>query len=74
MNNILNNLWIALSTPNEELIRIVSIPLLFFIEMLSFYLICNTFHIKYSTKQKFIYVISTTIAAIIAYFCLPLAI
>lgn len=72
MNNILNNLWIALSTPNEELIRIVSIPLLFFIEMpLSFYLICNTFHIKYSTKQKFIYVISTTIAAIIANFCLP---
>ena len=51
--NVLNNIWLALSTPNEELRRILSIPFLFFIEMpLSFYLICNLFNIKYTKKKN----------------------
>lgn len=47
--NILNNLWLAISTPNEELISILSIPLLIFIEApLNFLLISNIFNIKFS--------------------------
>lgn len=50
---ILNNIWTAISTPNENLLSILSIPLLFFIEMpLSFSLICNIFKISYTKKQN----------------------
>ena len=57
MSNILNNIWIAISTPNELLIRIVSIPLLFFIETpLSFYLISNIFQVNCTKKQKYLYI------------------
>ena len=63
----LNNIWTAISTPNETLITILSIPLLIFIEApLTFYLISNIFNITFSKKQKFIYIISTGIIAIIA--------
>lgn len=67
--NVLNNIWLALSTPNETLISIISIPLLFFIEMpLSFYLICNLFDIKYTKREKYAYILSTATIAVIALF------
>lgn len=48
---ILNNIWTAISTPNENLLSILSIPLLFFIEMpLTFLLIVTVFNIDYSKK------------------------
>ena len=63
----LNNIWTAISTPNETLITLLSIPLLIFIEApLTFYLISNFFNIKFSKKQAFIYVLSTGITAVIA--------
>ena len=72
MNNILNNLWIAISTTNKTLTDLIAIPLIFLFEMpLSFYLICNIFQINYTKKQKYIYIISTSIVAIIASFCIP---
>ena len=65
--NILNNLWIAISTPNEELISILSIPLLIFIEApLNFLLISNIFNIKFSKKQSILYIFTTGIIAVIA--------
>ena len=65
--NILNNLWIAISTPNEELIKIISIPLLMLIEApLSFLLISNIFNIKFSKKQSIFYILTTGIIAVIA--------
>lgn len=65
--NILNNIWLALSTPNEELVKFFSIPLLMLIEApLSFALISNIFNIKFETKQKLIYIIITGIIAVIA--------
>ena len=65
--DILNNIWDTLNTPNEDLIRILSIPMTLFIEIpLSFRLICNIFKIDYTKKQKIIYTIVTTIVAIIA--------
>ena len=53
--NVLNNIWLALSTPNEELVKFFSIPLLMLIEApLSLALISNIFNIKFETKQKLI--------------------
>lgn len=65
--DILNNIWTAISTPNERLISLLSIPITLFIEIpLSFRLICNIFKINYIKKQKVIYIIVTTIIALIA--------
>ena len=69
---ILNNIWTAISTPNENLLSILSIPLLFFIEMpLSFSLICNIFKISYTKKQKYIYVLSMAFIAVITNSFIP---
>ena len=69
--NVLNNIWLALSTPNETLISIFSIPFIFLIEMpLSFYLICNLLNIQYTKKAKYIYIISTAIIAVFANYCM----
>ena len=55
--NVLNNIWLALSTPNEELVKFFSIPLLMLIEApLSLALISIIFNIKFETKQKLIYI------------------
>lgn len=71
MSNILNNIWIAISTPNELLIRIVSIPLLFFIETpLSFYLISNIFQVNCTKKQKYLYIFCISSVGLIASYCL----
>lgn len=57
----------AISTPNEELISILSIPLLIFIEApLNFLLISNIFNIKFSKKQSILYIFTTGIIAVIA--------
>ena len=67
----LNNVWMAISTPNPKLINICFIFLLGFFEMpLSFSLICNIFNINYTKKQFFIYVSLTTIIAVFAMFLL----
>ena len=64
--DILNSIWTAINTPNELLIKILSIPLLIFIEApLTFSLISNFFNIKFNNYQKIIYILSTGIMAII---------
>lgn len=64
---ILNNLWTAISTPNEGLISFLSIPLLLFIETpLTLSLICNLFNIKCSIKNKILYVLLTAFVGIFA--------
>lgn len=65
----LNNIWTAISTPNELLTNFCIAILILFIEApLTFYLISNVFNIKFSKKQQFTYIISTGIIAIIATF------
>lgn len=65
----LNNIWTAISTPNETLVNICFIFLLGFIEMpLTFLLITNVFNIKYTKKQFAIYVSVTTFIATISIF------
>lgn len=69
--DILNNIWTAISTPNEDLLNILSIPLLIFIEApLSFYLIATVFNLEFSKKQSFIYILTTAIVGILASFYL----
>lgn len=64
--NILNNLWLAVSTPNATLINIFLIFSLFFIETpLTFFIICNIFNLNYTKKQKFIYIICTNFMALL---------
>ena len=68
---ILNNLWLAVSTPNEELMNLITIPLFFvevFIIMQLFIYIAD---IKASTYQKIIYIISASCSSIITNFFIP---
>lgn len=64
--DILNNIWIAISTPNEKLVTFICFLLLFIEAPLSFSLIKNIFNIKCIKKQKIIYVLTTAIVAILA--------
>lgn len=69
--DILSSVWNAVSTQNVDLLNIISIPLLLFIEIpLTFSLIVNTFSIPYSKKQRSIYVAITTLIAIISSFAI----
>lgn len=64
--NILNNIWLALSTPNENLIAMISIFLTILVEVpLTFALISNVFKITYTKKQKYLYILITSFIAII---------
>ena len=62
---ILNNIWVALSTPNEGLLKIISIPLYFVEAFLIMYLFLNVIEINSTRKQRIIYIISTSIASIL---------
>ena len=64
--NILNNLWLAISTPNEELVKIVCVFLLFIESPLSFSLINNVFNLSCTKKQKYLYISVTACIAAIA--------
>ena len=60
MSNFLNNLWVAVSTPNPLLLKILSVPIGFLLEApLSLYLIISIFNIQVSKKKKLCYVVLT---------------
>ena len=70
--NILNNLWLAISTPNEILVNICVSFLIIFIEVpLSFGLIDSIFKLDCTKKQKYIYISSVALVAIMANFFIP---
>ena len=62
---ILNNLWSAISTPNETLMSIVTIPVLFIEALLMMYLFLSILGIHASTKQKLIYILLISSLSII---------
>ena len=68
--NVLNNLWIAISTPNEELVKIVCVFLLFIESPLSFSLINNVFNLSCTKKQKYLYILVVSIVGTLASFIL----
>lgn len=54
---VLNNIWMAISTPNEGLINILTIPLFFVEYFLTMTLFLSILNIKATRKQKIIYVL-----------------
>ena len=69
--NILNNLWIAISTPNEILVNICVSLLIIFIETpVSFMLVTTIFNIQYTKRQKWIYISLVSIVGILSIFIL----
>ena len=70
--NILNDLWLAISTPHEILVNICVSFLIIFIEVpLSFGLIDSIFKLDCTKKQKYIYISSVALVAIMANFFIP---
>ena len=69
--NILNNLWLAISTPNEILVNICVSLLIIFIETpVSFMLVTTIFNIQYTKRQKWIYISLVSIVGILSIFIL----
>ena len=63
---ILNNIWNALTTENEMLMRMLSIPLTLFEDYLSFLLFSSFLKINYTKSQKYIYVIGLCFVSLIS--------
>lgn len=69
---ILNNIWTALTTPNEMFITITSIPVILFIEMpLLMYMFIYGLEITATKKQKILYVTSMTLVTLLGMFVIP---
>ena len=68
---LLNNIWSALTTPNETLTSIVTIPLFFVENILILYLILSIFKLDITRKLKIIYVLVASLISIITNFLLP---
>lgn len=62
---LLNNIWNALTTPNESLINILSIPLTFLENTLLMYLFLSILNLSANKKKKLLYVVLVTIISII---------
>ena len=68
---MLNNIWIALSTENAKLVNYMLIPLVFFENFLILMLFISLLNIKCNRKQKFLYVAVTSICSIISNSLIP---
>lgn len=66
MTQLLNNIWMALSTENSGLIDILALPLNIIETYLSMNIFLTIFNVKASKKQVFWYVISTSIISILS--------
>ncbi len=71
ITEILNNLWIALSTPNELLINLFAIPAGFIENYLLMKLFISLFNFQVTDKQKILYVLLITIAGFISMYIIP---
>ena len=68
---VLNNIWTAISTPNEGLVNILTIPLFFVESYLIMTLFLSMLNINVSNKQKLIYLTIVTFIGIISMLILP---
>ena len=68
---LLNNMWIALTTPNQMLTCLLTIPLFFIENLLILYLILSIFKIEINRKMKIVYVIISSFVSIISNFLIP---
>ncbi len=65
---LLNNIWNALTTPNETLTSLLTIPLFFIENTLILYLIISIFKIEIKKNLKIIYIIVASFISIISNF------
>lgn len=68
---ILNNIWVALSTPNEGLLNVLSIPLYFVEAFLTMYLFLNVIGINSTRKQRITYIISFPVLGLLTMKLIP---
>lgn len=70
MTDFLNNLWVAVSTPNPALVKVLFIPLAFIESSLTLYLITSIFSFKAEKKEKILYIVSAALISLISMFFL----
>lgn len=68
---IFNNIWPTVSTPNEGLVNIVSMPIFFIENLLCLLLIIYLLDVHLSKKQKYYYVIIASLEGIISMQFIP---
>lgn len=68
---LLNNIWNALTTPNEILTSVLTVPLFFIENILILNLILAIFKIETKIKLKIIYVIVSSLISIISNLLIP---
>ncbi len=66
-----NNIWVALSTPNEILMNILLIPAGIIESILILYIFISILNIQTTKKQKIIYVILMTITSLLSMYVIP---
>lgn len=68
---VLNNIWIAISTPNEGLINILMTLATFVEAILIMFLFTSLLNIKPSKKQKITYIVIFIITSLISMYLIP---
>jgi len=68
---ILNNIWVAISTPNENLANVIVSIGIFFEAYIIMTLITSILNIRANIKQKLLYIIIISISSIITMFFIP---
>lgn len=68
---ILNNIWMAISTPNEILINIIAIPGTIIENIVLLYLFLSILNISSSIKQKVTYITLMSIVSLITMYFIP---
>ena len=68
---VLNNIWIAISTPNEELVNILMTLATFVEAILIMFLFTSLLNIKPSKKQKITYIVIFIITSLISMYLIP---
>lgn len=68
---ILDNIWLAISTPNPELVNILLIPMTILENFLTMLLFLSIFNIEATKKQKITYVIITFIVGLLNIYIIP---
>ena len=68
---ILTSIWSALSTENENLINILSIPLTFVEIYIIFKIFTSSLNIIYTKQQSIIFICISSIVSIFSYYILP---
>ena len=68
---ILNNIWMVLSTPNEELVNTILLFSTFIESLLFFFISTSVLNIEYSRKQAMLYVLLGSFAGIFSILFIP---